>query len=159
MRVADAVAALCVALLGITTIALARQLPYDAEYGPGPGFLPLWLGATLLVLSVFLLRGALRAGAHPEADGDDGREGFLQFAPGALTPWLIFFASTVAVSLLFDRLGFGLSVGLYMLVTMRWVVRQSWLATIGLAIATPLVLYLGFVRILMVPLPLAPPGF
>jgi hypothetical protein len=46
-----------------------------------------------------------------------------------------------------------------MLITMRWVVRQSWLATVALALATPIVLYLGFVRILMVPLPLAPPGF
>jgi putative tricarboxylic transport membrane protein len=159
VRVADAIAALCVAILGITTIALARQLPYDAEYGPGPGFLPLWLGATLVVLSVFLLRGALRTWARLEPGEDAGPRGFLQFAPGALTPWLIFFASTVAVSLLFERLGFGLSVGLYMLITMRWVVRQSWLATVALALATPIVLYLGFVRILMVPLPLAPPGF
>lgn len=161
MRVADAVAALCVALLGVTTIALARQLPYEAEYGPGPGFLPFWLGVTLVVLSVFLLRGALSAGAHPAAAdaGDNHPAGFLRFAPGALAPWLTFFVSTIAVSLLFERLGFGLSIGLFMLVTMRWVARQSWPATIVLALVTPIVLYLGFVRILMVPLPLAPPGF
>ena len=44
MRVSETIAALCITLLGITTIALARQLPYEAEYGPGPGFLPFWLG-------------------------------------------------------------------------------------------------------------------
>ena len=64
MRVAETIAALCVTLLGVITIALARQLPYQAEYGPGPGFLPLWLGATLVVLSVFLLRSALKEGAR-----------------------------------------------------------------------------------------------
>jgi hypothetical protein len=46
-----------------------------------------------------------------------------------------------------------------MLVTMRWVARQSWPSTIALTLATPLVLYIGFARLLMVPIPLAPPGF
>jgi hypothetical protein len=32
-------------------------------------------------------------------------------------------------------------------------------STVILAVATPIVLYLIFVRILKVPLPLAPPGF
>ena len=161
MRVADTIAALCVALLGITTIALARQLPYEAEYGPGPGFLPFWLGVTLIVLSPFLVRNALkeRADTAPADTGGDNPGGFFRFAPGSFTAWLIFFVSTIAVSLLFERLGFGLSIGLYILVTMRWVARRSWPATIILAFATPIVLYLGFVRVLMVPLPLAPPWF
>jgi putative tricarboxylic transport membrane protein len=113
-----------------------------------------------VILSVFLVRNALQEQA-PAASADtesDRPPGFLRFAPGAFAPWLIFFVSTLAVSLLFERLGFGLSIGLFMLVTMRWVARQSWLSTIVLALATPIVLYLGFVRILMVPLPLAPPG-
>jgi putative tricarboxylic transport membrane protein len=159
VRVADAVAALCVAILGMTTVALARQLPYEAEYGPGPGFLPFWLGVTLIVLSVFLLRAALKGRSHsaPAEGGDGAPAAFFAYAPGELVPWLIFFVSTIAVSLLFERLGFGLSIGLFMLVTMRWVARQSWLSTIILALVIPIVLYLGFVRILMVPLPLAPP--
>ncbi len=162
MRVADTIAALCVALLGATAIGLARQLPYEAEYGPGPGFLPFWLGLTLVVLSVFLLREA-RAGrtvedTSPDDEGD-ARTGFLQFAPGALTPWLIFFVSMLAVSLFFQQLGFALSIGLFMFVTMRWVARRSWLSTIVFALVTPVVLYLGFVRILRVALPLEPAGF
>lgn len=164
MRVADTVAALCVALLGATTIALARRLAYEAEYGPGPGFLPFWLGLLLVVLSAFLLRNALRAAslgavaASAEAE-PEAPSGFIAVPPGALTPWLIFFVSTVAVALLFERLGFGLSVGLFMLITMRWVARLGWPATIAFALITPIVLYLGFVRLLMVPLPLAPAQF
>ena len=145
MRVSETIAALCITLLGITTIGLARQLPYEAEYGPGPGFLPFWLGVTFVVLSVFLLRDALnlRIGAPPTpADGERGsRETFFQFSPGGRTSWLIFFVSTIAVSLL------------------RWVARQSWPSTIALALVTPIVLYVGFARILMVPIPLGPPGF
>jgi putative tricarboxylic transport membrane protein len=160
VRVAETIAAICVALLGLVTIALARQLPYEAEYGPGPGFLPLWLGATLVVLSVFLLRNALGQPAQSAsaAAAGDQLARFFQFAPGALAPWLVFFVSTIAAALLFERLGFALAIGLYMLVTMRWVARQNWLSTIALAVATPFVLYLLFVRILRVPLPLEPPG-
>lgn len=161
MRIAETIAALCVTLLGVVTIYLARQLPYDSEYGPGAGFLPFWLGVVLVILSVFLLRDALQAGAAAASSDGGGAasEGFFAFAPGASVPWLIFFLCTIAISVLFERLGFGLAIGLYMLVTMRWVARQSWPWTIILAIVTPIVLYVGFVRLLMVPLPLAPPGF
>jgi putative tricarboxylic transport membrane protein len=162
VRVADAVAALCVALIGATTIALARQLPYEAEYGPGAGFLPFWLGVVLLVLAVFLLRDARIERAHgggAEGPGADPPAAFARFAPGAFVPWLVFFVSTVAVSLLFDRLGFALSVALFMLLTMRWVAHMPWPSTVAFALATPVVLYLLFVRILMVPLPLQPAGF
>jgi hypothetical protein len=159
VRVAETIAALCVALLGLTTIALARQLPYEAEYGPGPGFLPLWLGSALVVLSVFLMRNALKLESSPVSttEGENPAR-FFEFAPGALVPWLVFFASTVAVAFFFEQLGFALAIGLYMLVTMRWVARQSWPWTILLALATPFVVYLLFVRLLRVPLPLTPAG-
>lgn len=162
MRVAETVAALCVTLLGVTTIVLARQMAYDAEYGPGPGFLPFWLGVALVILSVFLLRSALRIpasnGAAAVAEDGAPASRFFQFAPDALVPWLVFFVSTIGLAVFFERLGFGLAIGLYMLLTMRWVAGQSWAVTIVLTIVTPLVLYLGFVRLLMVPLPLLPPG-
>ena len=101
----------------------------EAEYGPGPGFLPFWIGVVLVVLSGFLFiearREDLRVDESPEGEGDS-RSAFLEFAPGAFGPWAIFFVSTLAVSLLFERLGFALSVGLFMLVTMRWVARRRW---------------------------------
>ena len=159
MRVADTVAALCAALLGATVIALARQLPYEADYGPGAGFLPLWLGVALVILSVFLLREARAAPSLDDsaiAAEPDQVGGFLQFGPGALAPWLIFFVSTVFVSLLFERLGFALAIGLFMFVTIRWVANLSWLATILFTVLTPIALYIGFVRLLMVPIPLGP---
>jgi putative tricarboxylic transport membrane protein len=162
VRIAEIVAALCVALFGATTIALASQLPYGADYGPGPGFLPFWLGITLVVLSAFLLRDAVRTPS--DADSAEDRDAadpvpFFHFVPGAFTPWLIFVVSTVTVSLLFERLGFALSTGLFMLVTMRWIARQSWRSTILFAVVTPIVLYIGFVRILKVPIPLEPVWF
>ena len=84
MRVSETIAALCITLLGITTIALARQLPYEAEYGPGPGFLPFWLGVTFVVLSVFLLRGALnlRVGAPPAVAKETAARPFFSSLPG-----------------------------------------------------------------------------
>ena len=159
MRVADTVAALCVALLGAIVIALARQLPYEADYGPGAGFLPLWLGGALVILSVFLLREARIAPTPVDATiaaNATHQGGFLAFGPGALTPWVIFFASTIVVSVLFERLGFALAIGSFMFVTMRWVANLTWLATILLTVLTPVGLYMLFVRLLMVPIPLGP---
>ena len=33
--------------LGIAVIFFSRQLPYHSDYGPGPGFLPTWIGYVL----------------------------------------------------------------------------------------------------------------
>lgn len=159
MRVADTVAALCVGLLGATVIAMARQLPYEADYGPGPGFLPLWLGVALVTLSVFLLRESRVTPASDDAALaaiPANQPGFLQFGPGALTPWLVFLVSTVIVSVLFERLGFALAIGLFMFVTMRWVAKLSWLGTLLFTVLSPLMLYILFLRLLMVPVPLGP---
>ena len=38
---------LTVLALGIAVIFFSRQLPYDSDYGPGPGFLPTWIGYVL----------------------------------------------------------------------------------------------------------------
>jgi hypothetical protein len=155
VRAADTVAALCVTLTGVITIALSRQLPYNAKFGPGAGFLPFWLGVALLILSFFLLWNALKSARSVGPDADQPAP-FFDFQPGALGPWLVFFVSTGAVSVLFDHLGFFLSIALFMFVTMRWVANQGWLATVALTIATPILLYIGFVRFLMVPFPLGP---
>lgn len=161
MRFAEYAAALVVAALGSATIILARRLPYSAEYGPGAGFLPLWLGIALVILSVILLREAMSdrldegAAALADSAGEDARIGI---GNASRKPWLIFFASTVALALLFEPLGLWVSTALFTLVTVRWVGQRPWLATIIFTIVTPIALYVGFVRLLLVPLPMLPFG-
>lgn len=164
MRKADTAAALIVAALGVFTMYQARRLPYSAEYGPGAGFLPLWLGIALLLLSVVLVRNA-RSGAAPETPdpviGDEASVAVAQPSPlgrEIWRPWLIFFGSTVALAFLFEPLGLWLSTAAFTFVTIRWVGDRAWPATILFTILTPIALYVGFVRLLLVPLPLGPFG-
>ncbi len=162
MRLANYAAALVVASLGITAIALSRNLSYGAEYGPGPGFLPFWLGVVLVILSAFIVRDARSdAAGGADADRDEAGSGsaLLPRAEDGRKPWLILFGSTIALALLFQPLGLLLSTALFMLVTVRWIARRSWLSTVVFAAVTPIALYVGFVRLLAVPLPLDPPGF
>ena len=48
MGVANLLAGIVVLLFGSLVAFSASQLPYKGEYGPGPGFLPLWIGIALI---------------------------------------------------------------------------------------------------------------
>ena len=60
MKVADLVGGGVVLLLGIAIAFFSSQLPYYSEYGPGPGFLPFWLGIVLIGSAVFVLVNILK---------------------------------------------------------------------------------------------------
>lgn len=65
MKRADVLAGLCLIGLGIFIIQQALQLDYINEYGPGPGFLPLWLGIGFLALtSPLVVMTILRPMSH-----------------------------------------------------------------------------------------------
>ena len=55
MRIADLLSGIVVFLLGVALIFFSRQLSYMSEYGPGPGFLPLWLGIGLVGCALFVI--------------------------------------------------------------------------------------------------------
>ena len=48
MWLADLIGGVVVLLLGFAVVFFSRQLPYMSEYGPGPGFFPLWLGLGII---------------------------------------------------------------------------------------------------------------
>lgn len=160
VRIADTAAGVVVAMLGLASVVLARRLPYSAEYGPGAGFLPLWLGIVLLLLSLVLIRSGLRGStpASPPIEGDPAVaiEPLIPLDRRTWQRWGVFFGSTVGLALVFEPLGVWLSTFAYTLVTVRWVAHRAWPATLLFAILTPIGLYVGFVRLLQVPLPLGP---
>jgi len=60
MWLADLVAGFLVLGLGLGIVFFSSQLQYMAEYGPGPGFLPFWLGAGIAACSLGILYQVLR---------------------------------------------------------------------------------------------------
>ena len=55
MRLADLIGGVVVLILGLAVVFFSSQLPYYSEYGPGPGFLPLWLGVVLIGCAIFVI--------------------------------------------------------------------------------------------------------
>src|SRR5574341_1169629 len=103
MWLANVVGGGAVVALGIAVVLLSRRLPYHSDYGPGPGFLPTWIGYVLVGCAVVVTVRALRAQSKKGAF----------FQPGT---WLgIKVLMAIAVTfLLFPLLGFSVGFGLFM---------------------------------------------
>ena len=65
----DLVVGLACGLFAVVWIATAAGLPYMGDYAPGSGFLPLWLGVFLLVLSAIHVVSCVRTPAPVVAAG------------------------------------------------------------------------------------------
>jgi hypothetical protein len=142
MRFADLIAGVIVLLLGVAVIYFSSQLEYYSEFGPGPGFLPLWIGICITGCATYLIFNMLKKDKKvgsflkPRA-----REGF---------KLLILI---IATFLLLPLLGFSIGFGLFAGITMRAIGRHQWvscgLTAIGIAIGIRFV----FVHWLSIPLP------
>ena len=141
-------AAILLAGFGSFVVYEARGLPYHSEFGPGPGFFPLWIGIGIVVCSLFLICAAIfrRGEVIPISRAEMVR---------ALSSWLAF---ALAVALL-PLVGFGLSLGL-LTAFLVWVLdrRSPWLA-IGVALSLAMGFHVVFAVALGVSLPAGPWGF
>ena len=144
----ELLAAILLAGFGSFVVYEARGLPYHSEFGPGPGFFPLWIGIGIVVCSLFLIGAAIFRG------GEGIPISRLEMVR-ALSAWLAF---ALAVALL-PFLGFGLSLGLLTAFLVLVLGRRSpWLA-IGVALGLAVGFHVVFAVALGVSLPAGPWGF
>jgi putative tricarboxylic transport membrane protein len=151
MRRADTIAGAALLALAVGfSVGALKHYAYWGANGPGPAFLPFWLGAVMGVLAVTLLVGALRT-----------RE------PGA--PWLpsgvgrkrllVVLGATVALVALLNVLGMVIGSFVFLLGLMRFLDRTPWLTAVAVAAAVAAANYLVFTRWLKVPMPVSVLGF
>lgn len=147
---ADQAAGIVVLIFSLAVIEGARRMPESATFGPGPGFLPFWLGVALAVLAVLQIVGGWR---RSEPDG--------RVFPGAagLLPVALTLAGLAAYILLLERLGFMLATGLLVAFLLGVVERERWWVALGIGALNALALYVIFYRLLGVSLPRNPFGF
>jgi putative tricarboxylic transport membrane protein len=130
----------------------ACGLPYSSEFGPGPGFFPLWIGIGILTCALAMIcTCALGAEPREAGTGKFDRSDLSR----ALGAWLAF---ALAIALL-SFLGFGLSLGVltvFLIVVLDR--RPSWVA-LGVAAGLVLGFHLVFAVALGVSLPEGPLGF
>jgi putative tricarboxylic transport membrane protein len=148
VRYARVFSGVAVLALGVAVVLLSRRLPYHSDYGPGPGFLPTWIGYVLSACAIVVTAQELRA--PPTA------EEF--FRPRTRLAVKVLAAIGVTF-LLVPFLGFSLALGLLIGVTMRMMGSHRWLAC-GVAAAVAAVgIHYVFGRSLDIPLPTGLVGF
>lgn len=137
--------------LGVALAVLAAAVLWSARAFPdvpgqkvGAGFLPMIVGAGLLVCGVVLVLRSWRAA--PYTDGDAVREAEHFGAP------MVVVAAVAAYILLADRLGFLIVAPLCLVAVFR-AMRVGWRPSVLWAIGGTLVVHLAFYKLLRVPLP------
>ncbi len=131
-----------VLVLGIAVIVLSRQLPYHSEYGPGPGFLPTWIGYVLAVCAIVVTAQEVRAA--------DTQASFFQARTRMAVKVLLLIAATF---LIFPLVGFSVGFGLFVCATMRLMGRHRWVTCGIAAVVVAVVIHYLFAVWLDIPLP------
>jgi putative tricarboxylic transport membrane protein len=130
-------------LLGVATTILAwLDLPYTADFSPGPGFLPLWLGIGLTICSVPVMVAELR---------NKDKSGKL-FRPETVKCVKVLLL-IIAVFLLLPVFGFSAGLALITAGGMRLMGKHSWASCTVTVIVTAVCIHYLFGQWLSIPLP------
>ncbi len=150
MRTADAICA--VVLLGVAGVVLAEGIRLGIGWGtdgPQAGFFVFYLGVALAIASAAILA---QAGLLREAPLY--RKRFVE--PGQLKPVATVLLPAVGMVALTHFLGLYVAGALYLGAYMRWIGRHSWVVTVLLSVAIPVVTFLIFEIWFLVPMPKGP---
>ncbi|HKU46556.1 MAG TPA: tripartite tricarboxylate transporter TctB family protein [Burkholderiales bacterium] len=145
MRNADRVTA---ALLLAFSVAFAagalKQYQWWGSGGPGPAFMPFWLGLVMALLALMMLTRSLK-------EKDPGPSWFPRGE--GLRDLLVVLGVTILFVALMNVLGMVIGTAVYLAVLVRYLGRHPWWMTLSVAIAAAFFNWLVFVHWLHVPFP------
>ena len=147
MKKADLITGFVLLVLSGYVIWESWQMPQSATFGPGVGFLPLWLGILLAILSIILII----SGWSRKLTEQDKKPVF----PGgkALLGVGLVLVGLAAYIMLLEVIGFTADTFLFVTYLMAFVERQTWWRTIATAVITTGGLYTIFEILLKITLP------
>jgi hypothetical protein len=147
MRKADIIVALGLMVVGLLALGDAVRLGFGwGMSGPEAGFFPFYMGLGIVICTFFIV---LRAIKIYKKEGT----GKLLIPEGGTTPILWVLIPAVGVVLLTELLGLHLATVLYLAFYMGVVGRIHWGKVILLSVLVPLVVYILFDKIFLIPLP------
>jgi putative tricarboxylic transport membrane protein len=145
VRSADRItAALLLAFAVAFSAGALKQYQWWGPGGPGPAFLPFWLGLVMAFLALGMLIRSLKQQYAGEA--------WLPRGEG-LRDMLVVLGVTVAFVALLRVTGMVLGTAIYLVVLVRYLGRHRWWVTLLVAAAAAGFNWLVFVRWLRVPMP------
>jgi hypothetical protein len=145
VRSADRVtAALLLAFAVAFSVGALKQYQWWGSGGPGPAFMPFWLGLVMALLALMMLVRSLRQ-QHPG-------EAWLPRGEG-LRDLLVVLAATVAYVALLNVTGMIVGTALYLAFLMRYLGKHRWWVTLAVALGAAGFNWVVFVHWLHVPMP------
>lgn len=142
MRLANLIGGVFVLILGLAVVFFSSQLTYYSEFGPGPGFLPLWVGIIITACAVYVIVDLLKKhGGTGEFFKLRTRLGFQ------------IFIAIIITFLLLPVVGFAIGLALFIGVTMRMMGKHHWALCSLTTVVTAIGIHFVFVSWLTIPLP------
>lgn len=142
MWLADLIGGVVVLLFGLSVVFFSRQLPYMLEFGPGPGFLPLWLGIGMAGCAIPIILKVLKKRDRTEA-----------FVKPQTRVGLQMLGLIVVAFLLLPLLGFSIGLALFTATAMRLIGKHGMLACGLTAVGTAVGINVIFGLWLDIPIP------
>lgn len=152
MKKADVISGIVFLALSGFVLYQSWLMPESKTFGPGPAFLPAWLGIVLAGLATILMIGALRRKASAE-DKNPFPMGKSMLAVGKVLGGLAVFA------LLMETVGFITNTFVFVLYLMRATQQERWPMAALIALLTTAGLYTVFNLLLKITLPTNIYGF
>ena len=145
MRNADRItAALLLAFSVAFSAGALKYYRWWGDDGPGPAFLPFWLGLVMALLALMMLFRSLKE-KNPGGVWLPRGEG--------LRNMLVVLGATVLFVALLKLVGMVIGTALYLAVLIRYLGRHPWWMTLAIALAAAGFNWLVFVHWLRVPMP------
>jgi putative tricarboxylic transport membrane protein len=147
MRKADIIVALGLMVVGLLALGDALRLGFGwGMSGPEAGFFPFYMGLGIVICTLFIVLRAIKI-YKKEGTGKP------LVPEGGTTQILWVLLPAIGVVLLTELLGLHLATVLYLAFYMGWVGKMHWAKVVLLSILVPLVIYILFDRVFLIPLP------
>jgi hypothetical protein len=147
MRKADIIVALGLMVVGLLALGDAVRLGFGwGMSGPESGFFPFYMGLGIVICTFFIVLRAIKI-YRKEGTGKP------LIPEGGTTQILWVLIPAVGVVLLTELLGLHLATVLYLAFYMGWVGKMHWSKVVVLSILVPMVIYILFDKIFLIPLP------
>ena len=146
MRRCNQVVGVLLLIFSIWIIMGSRDLVYTEEFSPGAGFFPFWLGLSLLILSAVLLLNSTILKFHMTEDNPFPER-------HAMLRVMSILGSLLVSLLLFERIGFLLSMGLLVVFLLIFMEKYRWYNGVIISSVMVFAIYGIFKIWLNVPLP------
>lgn len=134
-------------LLGLFVVLESRRLKYWSDFGPGPGFLPFWLGISISIMAFLLLVKAI-SNKSSEEQQKPFYTGWRNSKKAILT-----IAAYSALTFFVNLLGFYFTGAVFILFIIGLVERRSWFIALAVMALSLIGFYYIFSYLLNVQLP------